>query len=190
MNARVVSLFMHQNVLVSLTIPSGDNKELLFFFHYFVVSWIANDRIDSKEDGQPMEHKMTWLTYAKMIICTLLNVTVTLSNHSTGLFSDFHTWHNWNIYISTKCAARTTFQRHLWDSVWHNERSCRRLAALHVRYVCSTGLVYIWKTRTRFERPSRWRNRSPTGLTMNFRKAPQTLAELCDSVALHIGAYH
>lgn len=155
------------------------------WFHELLMTGLTQRRTDSLN-----EHKMTWLTYAKTIICTLLNVTVTPSNHSTGLFSDFHTWHNWNIYISTKCAARTTFQRHLWDSVWHNERSCRRLAALHVRYVCSTGLVYIWKTRTRFERPSRWRNRSPTGLTMNFRKAPQTLAELCDSVALHIGAYH
>ena len=100
MNARVVSLFMNQNVLVSLTIPSGDNKALGFFFpHYIVVSWIANWRSTQRRTDNLHEHKMTWLTYVKMIICTLLNVTVTLSNHSSELFSDFHTWHSWNIYI-------------------------------------------------------------------------------------------
>lgn len=62
MNARVVSLFMHQNVLVSLTIPSGDNKELFFFgffsttlwFHELLMTGLTQRRTDSLN-----EHKMT-----------------------------------------------------------------------------------------------------------------------------------
>lgn len=129
---------------------------VFFFLHYIVVSWIANWRSTQRRTDNLHEHKMTWLTYVKMIICTLLNVTVTLSNHSSELFSDFHTWHSWNIYIIQNVQHVQHFNNTL--GILCDTMNEAAAVSLHFIYAtCSTGLVYLWKTwtaLTRVERPS------------------------------------